>query len=234
MFLTKTPRGVTTGLTHNATGALRRDKGEPMNYLKTLGLAVCVGLAAAVVLAAGTASATVLCKTTSNPCASPYNEKTLIHAVLKSKTLATFTSGGVVRVTCEESTFQGETKNKGSLGVDVELPLATLTFGKCDKTTTVVKAGSLKFRFKEKGSGTVRSAGLELSLEITGLPCVYGTATETEIGTITEPASDTSDTFIDVNVNLPKISGSGFCPSSITWTSEYTVTSPVPLYLANE
>jgi hypothetical protein len=207
-----------------------------MKYLKLLGL----GLAAACALAAlpvGSASATVICKTTTNPCSNAYPEKTLVHAVLKSNTSTKFSStDGMINDTCTESTFQGETENRGGKGVNVKLPLATLTFGKCGTKTAVLKNGTLELIFKEKGSGTVQSFGMEVTVEATtGASCVYGTAATTTLGTWTEPASEVSDTVLDVNASLARISGSGFlCPTPITWTAEYTITSPVPAYLAGE
>jgi hypothetical protein len=210
-----------------------------MKHLKTLGVAAFSAAALIAICGIGTASATVICKTTTNPCSNDYPKQTVVHAVLKSNTVSNFASaGGTIADKCKKSTIQGETENTGGKGVNVKLPLGpgTFNFEECETTTSVLKKGTLEFVYKGAGSGTVEGFGMEVTIESTmGASCVYGTAATTVLGTVKEPASETADTLMEVNASLPRISGSGFfCPTPITWTAEYTITNPVPFYLAGE
>jgi hypothetical protein len=211
-----------------------------MKPAKILGLAALAAMALIAFAGAGSASATVLCKTTANPCGAEwdYPKGTEIHAVLVAGTTSKLEnlSGSSVYTTCTESTIQGTTSNTGS-DTETVTGSGVLTWGPkgvgCSTTVDTLANGTLEVHYGEKGDGVVTSKGAEWTEELFGVTCSYGTAaTGTKLGTLTEPASSTSDTVLDVSAEVEKKAGGFLCPSEVRWTAEYTFTSPVPLYVA--
>ena len=62
-----------------------------MNHLKGLAIAAAIAAALLVVAGTGSSSATVLCKTKSSPCSSPYLKGTLFKGILTPGTTAMMT-----------------------------------------------------------------------------------------------------------------------------------------------
>jgi len=81
-----------------------------MNYLKRLAVAASVAAVFAVV-GAGSASATVICKTSTSPCASPYLKGTLFKGTLTPGTTAVF-KAGFATIECTEGQGSIETTTK--------------------------------------------------------------------------------------------------------------------------
>jgi hypothetical protein len=218
-----------------------------MKYLKMLGLTVA---AAAVVMAfagAGTASATVLCKTNTTPCAAGqmYEVGQEFHAVNEGNFLF---KAGFAEVVCEGSTAKGSITATGSSTSTVEVGLDETTlvvegqnqkvglqFSKCAGTFTVENAGKLVIHYKEKMDGTVTTEGTKLKIVQAGVTCFYGSkeAGAKDIGTLTSSLATGATPTLDVSAELVKEAGSSFlCASPAHWEGSYKVDIPDGAYVA--
>jgi hypothetical protein len=217
-----------------------------MKYLKMLGLAAVAAMALMAFVGAGTASATVLCKTQlTTGCAASgwdYPAGTTIDATLKSPTsTATLeTTGGTTLDTCTGSTVHGKTETTGSSTTTVSGKLTSelnaegdpkgLTWSGCTVPTTTLAAGSLEIHWiSGTDNGTLTASGAEVTVN-TGFfgACVYGTGTGKDLGTLLGGSPATL--AISTNVTLTK-NESGLCPSETKWTATYEVTTPKPLFV---
>lgn len=121
-----------------------------MKHLKMLGLAAVAAVALMAFLGAGSASATVLCKTAVNPCpeAERWGTGTLLDA---SSTHVTFYEGNK----CLASTISGKTTV--SAGVAIPLPIEKLSFSTCTAATTVTTPGEMKIEWiSGTNDGTIK------------------------------------------------------------------------------
>jgi len=210
-------------------------------YVKLLGLAVVAAAALMAFAGAGTASATVLCKTNVIPCGESgwtYGIGTEIHATQeKGETGILEDTEGHVLVTCSESTVLATTLNHGSASETVRAAVTKLTFGGCTGTVDVLTLGELEIHHIEGSGtdGTITAKNTKVTVKITEntLSCVYGAGTGIDIGTLTHSTGPTEPATIDINAVVPKVEGSFVCPPTTRWTAKYLVTSPVPLYIKN-
>jgi hypothetical protein len=195
-----------------------------MKYLK--GLALAALMAAVLAIAgAGTASATVVCKTSTSPCASPYLKGTLFKGTLTPGTKAVF-KAGFATIECSEGQGSIETTSNGSATETVKGLTKTLSFGGCNATLNVLKTGAGEIHWTSKTSGTFTAEGIEITASTAGIDCIYG-------GKITSGITlngGTSPT-ISINAKVPLISGGFFCSNPGTMTASLTVTEPTPLYV---
>jgi len=195
-----------------------------MNYLK--GLAVAAVMAAVfVVFGAGTASATVLCKTKTSPCSSQYLKGTTFNAVLTPGTTAVF-KAGFMTIECTEGSGSVETTTNGSATETVKGITKTLTFGGCNATFNVLKTGTGEIHWTSKTNGTFTAEGMEVTGSAFGVDCIYGGAISSGI-TLNGGEKPT----ISINAKVPLISGSFLCANPGTMTASLTVTEPTPLYV---
>lgn len=207
-----------------------------MSHLKMLGLAVAAALACMALLGAGSASATVLCKEWKKPCpkGQDYGAGTPVQATLETGTTSIFkTTGGTTLSTCTGSTMEGETTNTGGPVEPVTGIFGAFWFEGCTKETNVIVNG----RFEIKYIGPDTFGGLtvketEVTINNSGVSCVYGPKEGFYIGTITS-ANEITPT-IDVEVTLPRISGGFLCPSQAVWVASYEITTPHPVYFKSE
>jgi hypothetical protein len=203
-----------------------------MKYLKALGIAAVAAMVLTAFLGASSASATVLCKTTSTPCGAEwhYSTGTEIHATLKPGTKAIFSASGIIGE-CSESTIASKTTNTGSASetVDGKIEKEKLTWGSCtaEKTETV-KGGLLEIHWiPGTDNGTVTMREVEWTSKSAGISCTYGAGEGIDLGTLTGGAEST----ISVNT-IVNVTGGFLCPKTVTWTAEYVVTSPTPLFVS--
>jgi hypothetical protein len=202
-------------------------------YVTLLGLAAVTAMAVMAFAGAGSASATVLCKTTVTPCPEgwDYGAGTKVDASLEPGSTAVLeTSGGGLEDTCSESTVKGEQENTGSTTETVKVTVTELTFGKCTKPTKVIEGhGTLEFHWIEgTHDATVTAIGFEVTVEaISGVSCVYTAGAATDLGVGTSGSMGT----IDVSAVVKKKSGAFLCPASSVWTASYTITEPEPIYV---
>jgi hypothetical protein len=224
-----------TTASRNATASVRRwHEGRVMKYLKALGSVVFAALASLAIIAAGSAQATTLCKTTVGTCPSAwrYPTSTEIRGSLDSKSLV-LELAGFDENTCLGSWVEGSTTNAGSSTETVAVTVLELAIGLCTGAEpAVLKTGALEIHADgDTGAGVLTSKGLEITtLSFGFMTCVWKTGTGVNLGTIDEPASSTRDATITINATLP-VSGPG-CPTSGKLTAEYLMTSPTPFYVS--
>jgi hypothetical protein len=195
-----------------------------MQFLK--GLAIAAAMAAVfVVFGAGTASATVICKTSTSPCASPYLKGTLFKSVLTPGTTAVF-KAGFMTIECTEGSGSVETTTNGSATETVKGVTKTLGFGGCNAEFKVLKTGTGEIHWTSKTSGTFTAEGMEVTGSALGVDCVYGGKISSGITL----AGGTKPT-ITINAKVPLISGGFLCANPGAMTASLTVTEPTPLYV---
>jgi hypothetical protein len=203
-------------------------------------LVLCV--AAAVLAAAYLASpagAVTLCKEAKNPCpeASRYPAGTKISGALKEKTHWDVTTS-IGTVTCTVSNFS-ETSNATSGNPHVST-LTSITFTGCTLGSTKCTVVALHLPWKVTrtsgflgiGNGTkvIESDGSgtpQYKVECGSfMNCTFGSSSISFSTTGGSPARET------VNQSLER--EGGLCPSTATWTAEYTISAPSPLFITAE
>jgi len=193
-----------------------------MKYLKMLGLAA-VAAMALMAFGAGTASATKLC--TDSACTTVYAAGTEIKSELVAGTSAALTSGGSTIATCTSSGVAGTTSNKE--GATVSGNISSLTWGGCSQTTHTVANGSLEIAWTSGSNGTVTGKNSQVTVQIFGVSCTYGTGEGTHLGSITGGTSP----ILKITTTVAKTAGGFLCPSTAGWDAEYVLTSPHALYV---
>ncbi len=199
-----------------------------MRYLKTLGLVAVAASALIAVIGAGSASATVLCSTTADPC--PPGQDWPVNTTLDwsipagGSILQTDTAGNTIN-TCKTSTVKWTITKTGSstetvTGVDEETTFGTCTFA----TKTLKLANTEIHKIAGTSNGTVTADGVtEVTINTVLFgSCTYGVPNGASLGEITEGNPAT----FHVNAVTVKLAGGGACPATDKWTATYTLTSP--------
>jgi len=207
-----------------------------MKHLKILGLAAVAAMALMAFLGAGTASATVLCKTQMGftSCYVAGWEYPVTTSVEITQTPATTmvleTTGGVVLDTCVGSTLSGSMTFAGAAIATPQIALAKLEWGACSRTTHTLKLGKLEVHhISETDNGTLTATGgIEVTINTIFGSCVFGTGEALDVGKLTGGNPATINTQKAV---IPKISGNAACPAHAVWNAQFTVTSPAPIYV---
>lgn len=204
-----------------------------MKYLKMLGLAVVAAMALSAFLGAGSASATVLCKTYVTPCpaAWDYPAGTEIDASLAKGSSAVLSStSGTVLNTCTDSTFKGKTTNTGGAAETVDGNVESMTFANCSSSIAVLALGKFEIHYVgPKTSGALTFIGSKATMLTFGVDCIYGTGSGTQVGVMTsEEGMENAEA--DVEAILAREEGSLLCPNTISWKAKYVITTPKPLY----
>ncbi|HET8815210.1 MAG TPA: hypothetical protein VFM51_09685 [Solirubrobacterales bacterium] len=196
-----------------------------MNHLKGLAIAAAMAAALLVIAGTGSASATVICKTKASPCASPYTKGTVFNAVLTPGTTAVF-KAGFMTIECTEGSGSVEMTNNGSATETVKGITKTLSFGGCNAEFKVLKTGTGEIHWTSKTNGSFTGEGMEVTGSALGVDCIYG-------GKITSgiTLNGGEKPTISINAKVPKISGSFLCSDPGTMTASLTVTEPTPLYV---
>jgi len=199
-----------------------------MRYLKPLGLATVVVMGLTAFIGAGSASATVLCSTTADPC--PAGQKwpantSFDFSVLGGGLHVTDTAGEEVDA-CETSTMKGKITSAGSTTETVTGPVEETTFGICTFPTSVLERGKLEVhRIAGTSNGTVTTDGT-FRWTINSIffgSCIFGFTSGTSIGDITEG----NPAILHINAVVEKFSGSNLaCPTTQVMEGTYTLTSP--------
>jgi hypothetical protein len=195
-------------------------------------LSILMGVLAAALLTLGlgasSASATVLCKTATNPCTGgTYGKETVIEATLKS---SSFWPLGTLN--CSEGSMKGEVTNPGGEAADVVGTFSGVSFSGCEKSAVnVLKPGTFKVKSPSGGNGALVWEGFEITGKPSGIHCIYSGSLDTTALSLNggEPAS-----LVASEATLKRTGGSLVCGSSGQWTVEYTVTTPQPLYVAEK
>jgi len=173
---------------------------------------------------AGTAGATELCKTASSPCSGgTYGKGTTIEASLKAGTKWVFTADKAR--SCEEATIKAEVTGAGGTpGVPVTGTVTSMKLGKCSGVIEVAKTGTFSIS-SSAGSSILSFEGIEINAG--GGVCLHG-------GSAAATLTPGAMASIGVKASLPKVGGTGSCPGSASWTAEFTVTAPEPIYVPTE
>jgi hypothetical protein len=204
-----------------------------MKYFKMLGLAAITAMAAMAFVGASSASADDLCKVNESPCSE--TNKYPIGTVLKGSSKEAVLTSGEFKVTCE-SAVEGKTTEdlgagKGLLGLIEKLTFSSCK-GSCTSATAIhtpymvtAFASSQTANVFSDGSG---KPGASLGGCLGFATCVFETeAAEAVLKVIGgNPAHMKAEA-----VKLKE--SSGVCPTSGTWTADYTM-SPAPMFLVND
>jgi hypothetical protein len=220
-----------------------------MRKLMKLGVSAVALVALAVAaIGAGSASATVLCRSAPSTHVCPAADllagpgrSTTVTATSSSAVLRT--SGGLINpvVTCTSSTATITAGPGGGAGLALPGRLTGLTFTRCTSTnptgcsasaivTGLPTSGSLSWTTNWDGTITITAPDVEIDCPFLGttVRCHYGGNAVT--GTV-RGGNPATVTFNGVRVN--STSGSP-CPPTTSWTATYTVTSPNPMYVEDQ
>lgn len=212
-----------------------------MRHLKVLGLASLGVVALIALFGAGSAPATVLCKTTENPC--PAGSKvaagTEVDASLPLGVESIFdsTDEEIIKLWCTESTISFTTENAGSAFEPVKAKVTKWSWGGCTTTKKLVtlKTGQFEIDYiAGTGTGTVTGKGFEFTAEtIFGADCIYGVQeSPLDFGRLNEPSKGETQSQIEMEVAMPKLSGGIGCPAEGRIRARYLIPSPAPLYVS--
>jgi len=206
-----------------------------MKHLKILGLAVVAAAALMAFVGASSASATVLCSTagaeegTTCPAGWAYPKGQVIEANLVPKTNAVLHTK-FKTIECSKSSVKGETNAEE--GEPLSGPEGSLSFGECNCTVTVLKAGTLSItHIAGTNNGKLRSSKNETTVVCSSLfgnvHCIYATE-NTEVGTLEggKPAIFTAA------AEIPFVPTDLLCSEESFWNAKYEVTNPSPLFVA--
>jgi hypothetical protein len=219
----------------NNIGADAPDKERIMKHIKVLGLCLLGALAAMALMGAGTASATKLCSENKSPCPAGSTVKTgaAIKGQLVAGTKAVFVTS-FLTVECTESTIDGKTTSEGGAGVSVKGEITAVAWKNCKSNgggACTTSALSLPWLTEVTGSGG--SGTMTVSNAVGKFTC--GITCEYEAKTAAVSATGGNPALIKANkVSFSKKGGSFFCPATATWSSEYEITTPKPLFVVSE
>jgi hypothetical protein len=201
-----------------------------MNYLKMLGLAAIAAMGLMAFLGAGSASATVICKTNADPCPSAWmvNSGEELSATLEG-TAALESTGGETLDTCTGGSVSGPTEQTGSATetVSIKSSITQVAWSGCTATTDTVSGGTTEFhKINGVNAFTVTVRETKVTVNIFGVSCVYGfESTYKDIGKFI-PAEPPKKARMEISTIVPKTSGGFLCPSETRWTATYVATSP--------
>lgn len=200
-----------------------------MKQRKILFLSAFALMASLAIAGAGTASATVLCKTEASPCSTKYEAGTEIKAHLKAGTVAILETS-VTKIECKQATVDVKVENAGGPTSTVSGPVSNISFGECNCPVTMLKNGSKEIHYIEgTHNGTVTGTGSQGTVNCPfGVDCVYGT-NSTDLGVIIGG----SGAVEGENIKIPRISGSPLCASSAAAKATFETVEPSSLYVSS-
>lgn len=210
-----------------------------MKYIKILSLAAISTLTVVAFMGAGTASATVLCKTTPSvvglticPKGWDYEKGTEITASLAPKTTIKFTTTtGTLLSECKGAAIEGVTMNTGSATetVNVEVTNEGLRWFECSTITETVLGGKFIIHHISESDevGTLTDEGFGVTLNVAGATCTYGAGAGADVGKLTGGENPK----IDISVVWAKTAGSFLCQADVRWSAEYIVETPKPIWI---
>ncbi|MGN6816508.1 MAG: hypothetical protein ACTHK3_10560 [Solirubrobacterales bacterium] len=199
-----------------------------MKYLKMLGLAAVAAMAVMAFFGASSASATVLCTTTTAPCGTGWHVDKTVGTAIGSTSL--HSTGGALEATCTESSSTAE---KSTTGSSTTTPVGTvakagLTWGGCNQITETLEGGELEIhQIAGTHNGTVTAKGFKVTVVIGGLSCTFGAGTGIHLGVLTggDPA------ILHANAVVNKVAGGFLCPADSVWEATYQITNHTSVYV---
>jgi hypothetical protein len=203
---------------------------RPLEVILMVGLA---GLLLAVGFgSASSASATLLCKSATDPCSAgnAYPKGTLIEASTKAGAHSTVIGPLGIKVECA-STFKGEVTNAGGELANVAGVVTSMSFTGCTNGYSVatLKTGTFSISSPSGGNGTLTLEGFETTVKTPlGFNCIYSGPVAVSL------KGGAMASLLASSAPVPRTGHSGLCSSSGSWSVEYAVTAPEPLYVAEK
>jgi hypothetical protein len=200
-----------------------------MKYVKILSLAAVAAMAMMAFVGAGTASATVLCHTTTTPCSQKWAKGTSVEFNLQTGTSALWqTTGGVALNTCLGGTLKGTIATEGSSTetVKISVPASGFSWSSCTTGQQTLEGGEIEIHaISGSDDGTITLKGFAFTTNTVQYgDCIYTAGTGVHLGKIT--ASKTGQAVIDFEVVLTKKEGSVLCPADISWWEHWIQNVP--------
>jgi hypothetical protein len=202
-----------------------------MKYLKASGLAAIAAMALTAFLGASSASATVLCTTTTTPCGTGWHVDEIVLSATGST--STHSTGGALEATCTGSSMTGTKTRTGSATTTPAWVFATagLTWSGCNQTTDTLEGGEIEIhQIAGTHNGTVTEKGKKVTVVIAGVSCTFGAGGGTHIGVLTGG----SPAILHVNAITLKVAGSFLCPADTVWEATYQITNHTAAYVVAE
>lgn len=210
-----------------------------MIRLKISGAALLSALAFSALIGVGTASATELCSTRTDPCSGTmYGAGTALKVSLVAGSSATFTST-IATVACKQFDFSGVTRSTGGPSFTVTGEITAATLGGCTDNLGApcnAKAQNLAWAFEihavetASGNGTMTMSPPAALIECEGgVDCTFSVTSALLNVTGGSPAR-----LKAIKVPLtPKPSGTHtICPSgTVYWSAEWAIATPSPLFV---
>jgi hypothetical protein len=214
-----------------------------MKYVKMLALAAVAASALMAFIGAGTASATVLCSTTANPCPAgqdwPVGTEFDFSVPAGNSIILTDPSSNPID-TCKEGTVESKITNTGGststttgefLQKEGTIAKTGLTWSGCTfPTKTLSTEGKLEVhQIAGTSNGTVTAdSKIEVTINTVLLgSCIYGVTAGDSVGEITEGTGGGANPAIfHANATVEEFGNRVACPDTGTWEGTYTLTSP--------
>jgi hypothetical protein len=201
-----------------------------MKYLKMLGLAAVAAAALMAIAGSGTASATVLCHSTSTPCVEKWEGAQLEFKVKAGTEGVWADTDGEPKVSCTEGILKGKPSTGGAsatvtMTVNGESEFNWNNGCSGGIVTKTLEGGNLEIHaISGSDNGTVTATGFKFTTTFLGASCIYGFPEARDLGTLT--ASSTGDAVLDISSVFTKIEGSFICPLTVSWNEQFTQTGP--------
>lgn len=211
-----------------------------MNYLKKMGIAAMLAVAAMAIVGAGNAAAeqSVFCKVNETPCASAnqYPEGTEVLLTSKGSIKWVSEEGGEFsyQQECWGADFKGEITAAGGEAETVEVSFTSQFLSGCRCPLSNLQNAKMKFNWTSGTmNGSVTSQGPEYSFHCNTI--LFGTHTCVFGGEIKEGVTLTggNPAILAINEAPVEVTGSTFpCGSQATLSVEFEVEKPNPLYVS--
>jgi hypothetical protein len=212
-------------------------KEKEMRYLK-LGAALAAAAALMALAVAAPASATVFCKVASaGSCGAGnvYPVGTELKGELESGSVFKVEEGTKLMAECRKSPITAKVSNAGGSGIAVVTQVEAVAFSECREEAVLVDLrGSLEVSsISGTNNGTVVWKGAEFTMGYLGAHCAYvpSTALGADAGKIIASPLSTSHAVFDMTMKVTRVEGVFPCPSEASFTAQYTLTLPKPLYV---
>ncbi len=193
-------------------------------------LLLLLALAALMAAMSSGASATVLCKTATNPCNSVYPAETKIELELVSPlSLFEFTNGTEFNW-CAEESLSASIANPGGLFSPVVAPVGKWEFSECEGFAKTIHGGKAfevsHISGTHNGMASVSEVEWTFLNPFLGLYCKFGLK-NVPLGTLVGG----SDPVLKVAINIPRVDAPPCYDDIIRWTASFTVKAPSPVYV---
>ncbi len=205
-----------------------------MKHLIKTGLAAAVICVAMALIGAGSASATVLCKSAPANNVCPAADVYGVGSELSANSVGNIsftTNGGTTLWTCKSASYKTTVTDAGGVGKNVKLDDTNYSFNECSYTFTLLRAGNSELGWTGSHGGFDAAGGTEFRVSgIFGATCVYGWGAALEF-TFTggNPATIPSN-----GVQIPRIMGGISCPAQLRMYLTLAFNTPSPLYLEQQ